>query len=155
MNSDYERLIDLKDVCARMLEAWNVTGVIINLDLAESIGGTSAGHKKQWAGVCVAWDDERMNYRIRILSGLPRERQIWILAHELRHVMQRLGRDLVGSCMWQGQRIDVKAYAYNDLPWEIDANQWADAHAADFYGQERPAIIISNGRSWGDIPWGK
>ena len=140
-------LIDLKDVCIRMQEAWNIRATVL-LDVRNN------AIKGKYAGVCVTRRDIGTGFPVLIDARLKRERRIWVLAHELRHVMQRLSGDLRGQDTWKGSRVDRTSLKYNDLPWEVDANAWADAHAPTFYANNRPSITIP-GRSLGDIPWGR
>lgn len=117
------RWLILNDVCIRMQEAWGIAG-IIDLRIVPHIAGG-------YIGRATHWHDGRNGHRVEIQTGMTLEQQIWVLAHELRHIMQYQARMLVGTT-WCGERVSTEGMRYNDLPWERDANAWADAHAKDF-----------------------
>lgn len=145
----HARLIDLKDVCARMQQAWKIDA-LVDIRIVPSI------KRGRFVGMATVWNDGRSGVRIEIRNRLTRERQIWILAHELRHIMQRQSgalRTVGGRDTWHGAAVDESAMPYNDLPWEKDANAWADQHASAFYGNE--VRVSTGGRSLFDIPWGR
>jgi hypothetical protein len=142
------KLIDLKDVCVRMQEAWNIRATV-QLSMPDQV-------RSGYAGLCITRFDMQTGFPIQVCSRLKRERRIWVLAHELRHVMQSLSGALVvrgGKDYWSGAYIDRMKYEYNNLPWEVDANTWADSYAPAFYAEQQTIVVTS--RSWADIPWGK
>ena len=72
------------------------------------------------------WDEDYVEFEIRIDAGMNIPAILRCLAHETVHVQQYYSKRMVDGenyheVLWNRKKIDTRNYGYYDLPWEVEA----------------------------------
>ena len=122
-NTKEQQLVDMIEQAADMLAT--------ELDLHEYVKTVRVERQTGWGGgdtfYAGKWNPNKREIKVNLrhLGGCTFEQILIILCHEMRHAHQW------NTGMFKGQRNTFRvghSSRYEDLPWEIDARQFADVY---------------------------